>query len=164
MEPDRKQFEKEMVEQAAHRMPLTDYAGWQLARVAHRVSIHEGSLLVLWCLRADHQPELLDVFRAEQIDADWTCGIEVLMVARNGSATWVSHDPMRLAGENVFVWIPFAPDIRYERHPKKDGYVLRASLAMRINSHPDSAVPGDCYLMPVGEFRGRFPQFATTRF
>ena len=166
MEGDRKRLEKEYAESLAEALDLEDYAAWQLHAVPHRVSVHRNAVLVLWRWHADGTPEMLDAFTVTGIDLSWSRGLEIMLEASSkGRSTWsVGQRPTRLANGEIFVWTPYFPDIRYEPKPEGEGWLLRASLCMRMKSHPDTVVAGDSYLMPVGEFRGRFPQYKNIRF
>ena len=162
MEPNKRRHQEiDLAEQAAERMSLEEYARWQRARVAHRVSVHVGCIMVAWHMTAARVPQ---VRRAALIvtDLQMDAGNGVCIVFND---TWtVGHKPSHLDGLCPFVWVPFFPDVRWEPHPQGEGMVLRVAMAMRFNSHPDHWTAGDTYLTPVGEFRGRFPQFAETKF
>lgn len=165
MVADRKLLEVAYAEKAAEALPLEDYARWQVCTVAHRVSVQRGSVLVLYKMHADGRPEPLQSFKLTEIDLSWNTGLQLSFLSSGLSQMdyHVKQSPDMLA-HDIFCWTPFFPDVRYEPHPEGEGWLLRTALCIRMRSHPDHPVPGDTYLMPVGEFRGRFPQYASVRF
>jgi len=162
---DRKQIERDHAEQMAAKLSPEEYALWRTTPVASRISVHQDSILIMWSLEGD-QPKLIDVFTVVEVRASWRLGMSLRLDSKSYSEVplWITHEPTPLFGKPVFVWMPFMPDVRYERHPRADGWVMRTSLSVRTQSHPDTLTDGDIYLTSIGEFRGRYPQFASTRF
>lgn len=165
MATDRQTAEIELVEAAAALLPLHQYAKWQRLRIAHRISVHEGCVLVLWKAKADGSPEVVDSCELRAVSADFTSGIALeFRWGNTARPSWVGQKPAQVH-DDVFVWCPYHNDVRWLPNPKAPGRsVLRLSLAMKMRSHPAHWVAGDTYLTPVGEFRHKWPQFSGTRF
>jgi len=164
MASDRQTEEVTLVEAAAALLPLHQYAKWQRLRISHRISVHEGLVLVLWKAKADGSPEVMDSFELTGLHVDFTHGVELCLTSKEEGSTLVAQRPTELHPD-VFVWCPYHNDVRWLPNTKVPGRsVLRLSLAMKMRSHPTHWVAGDTYLTPVGEFRHKWPQFANTRF
>lgn len=164
MATDRQTEEVQLVEAAAVLLPLHQFAKWQHLRVAHRISVHEGAILVLWKAKADGTPEVLDSCEVTEVQASFARGLELGLCWREEGTQYVGQRPVE-AHPDVFLWCPYHNDVRWLPNPKVPGRsVLRLSLAMKMRSHPAHWVAGDTYLMPVGEFRHKWPAFANTKF
>lgn len=163
MDINRKEIETTLTEQFAVQMELPLYALWQQCNVAHRVSVHEGCVLVVWRKTADGSADPLEAFEVTKAALDCRYGLSV-QLSTHRESRWVQHHPQQLKEYPLFLWTPFCSDIRYEPHPKYSGMVLRLPLAMRMKHHPDYAQAGDILITPVSNFKTRFPQFADTKF
>lgn len=165
MASDRQTDEVQLVEAAAALLPLHQYAKWQRLRIAHRISVHEGCVLVLWKAKADGSPLVIDSYEVVEASCSFAEGVELQLVnAGDQDPSFIGQRPFELHPD-VFVWCPYHNDVRWLPNPKAPGRnVLRLSLAMKMRSHPAHWVAGDTYLTPVGEFRHKWPAFANTRF
>ena len=168
MEDDERQVrEREHVQLMVDEMWEDERALWAQRPVTSRITVSQGSILVLWKTGPDMRPITQDAFVVTEIKLDKKAGLQVWVESRRfmklGYA--IAHKPSMLAGDSeVFAWVPFFPRLAYTPHPGGRGWITRAEVCARTRSRADSPVVGDTYLTPVGEFRARFRDFAEVRF
>jgi hypothetical protein len=165
MATNRQEEEREMVEAAAQTLPVEAYAAWQRLRVPHRISVHKGCVLVLWKACADGTPDVVSACEVVSADMSFERGVSLGLKWRGVFGTQeISQVPSQLHPD-VFAWCPYHNDVRWLPHPQNpEQQVLRLSLVMKMRSHPSFWVAGDTYLTPVGEFRHKWPQYASMKF
>ena len=170
MEADEKREREQHYAQvmAEESLCLEEFALWQERRSVQRTSASLGSIFVLWKLRADSRPDIVDAFEVTDIEMTAKHGISVRVESKRFSKLGyaIEHEPRLLAGDQeVFVWIPFFCNVARTPHPQGRNWLTRVEVCIRTKSHPrNEPTAGHTYLSPVGEFRSRFRDYAEVRF
>ena len=144
--------------------PASCHTEWTNAGFTFRVLTHYNKIFVVW-RQGSNGPQALGKFRVVEFELDSRNGIGVCIESDLGSAPdgmqWVSHDPSRLFDLPVFAHVPFISEVTYipESHDP-DNFVVRVPLVFKTASNPAAAKPNDIYVTQIGEFRGRYPEFA----
>ncbi len=141
-----------------------DHDEWTNSGFTFRVLVHYDKILVVW-KQGLKGPQVLGKLRITEFELDSRNGLGVCIESDLGSKPdgmqWVSHDPSRLFDLPVFAHVPFISEVTYiPESQDTSNFVVRVPLVFKTASNPSAAKLNDIYVTQIGEFRGRYPEFA----
>lgn len=137
---------------------MEDNPAWCLSMPSPKLALVSGrQTLVAWRLVAG-QPDILDVLRADEVQASFTAGLSLTLVSStSGARIHVSSHPREIL-PGVFVWIPPLADIRFGPTAfDNPGSVWGLTVPVSIRMVKESTEPGQISLSIPREFRDLWP-------
>lgn len=134
--------ERQAAENLARSLPQADLWAWKRNRYSGRFHFCLGEWLAV--IQTNEVGQVThSQLETKKLEASAQGGL-CLLVDTGSSQFWVGHEPCRIKGTDLFIWLPMHPDVRF--HPSGK---LSVNLAFRSPHAPERKDSSNFYITKI---------------
>lgn len=161
---DKPRYEREWANtEALLRLSKPDYKLWEAMRHVSRLHVRNDTALVQF-RTVDGGQCVDEIWRASDLRVSFTTGIWLTLRNRHGGEFNVTHMPTKVPGSEIFMWLPYFNELRWNAKNWNDPQgrrELQLALAFKSMTDIDQHFKEDTdYVLELSKFNKRWPEEA----